>query len=76
MKRTFGIIFSGVLLLLGALFQLLLAFLMAFTGVFLHKQIASGRLPNAPASPPMPGWMPIFIYAICAVFIALAFGES
>jgi uncharacterized membrane protein (DUF2068 family) len=72
MKRTFGIIFSGVLLLLGALFQLLLAFLMAFTGVFLHKQIASGRLPNAPASPPMPGWMPIFIYAICAVFIALA----
>ena len=75
MKRTFGIIFSGVLLLLGALFQLLLAFGMAFAGIFLHKQIASGRLPNAPASPPMPGWMPIFIYAICAVFIALAVWE-
>jgi uncharacterized membrane protein (DUF2068 family) len=74
MKRTFGIIFSGVLLLLGALFQLLLAFGMAFAGVFIHTQIHSGKLPGAstPASPPMPGWMPLFIYALCAVFVALA----
>ena len=44
MKRTFGILFSGVLLLLGALFQLLLGLLMALGGVLIHTQIASGRL--------------------------------
>ena len=75
MKRLAGIILSGVLLLLGALFQLLMAILMALAGAFLHRQIASGRLPNAPASPPMPGWMPIFIFALCAVFVALAAWE-
>lgn len=77
MKRTFGIIFSGVLLLLGALFQLLLAFGMAFAGVLIHTQIHSGKLPGAstPASPPLPGWMPLFIYAICLVLLALAVWE-
>jgi uncharacterized membrane protein (DUF2068 family) len=76
MKRTFGIIFSGVLLLLGALFQLLLAAGMAFCGVLLHKQIASGKLPGTtPASAQVLGWMPIFMYALCAVFIALAVWE-
>ena len=76
MKLTFGIIFSGVLLLLGALIQLLLALGMAFTGAFLHIQIASGKLPgSSPASAPVLGWMPIVLYAFCAVFIAVAVWE-
>jgi uncharacterized membrane protein (DUF2068 family) len=75
MKRTVGIIFSGVLLLLGALFQLLLAFCMSFAGIFLHKQIHSGGLSNAPASPPMPGWVPIAMYLLCAIFVALSVWE-
>jgi len=76
MKRTFGIIFSGVLLLLGALFQLLLAFGMAFAGIFLHKQIASGKLPgSSPASASVLGWMPIAMYVLCAVFVAVAVWE-
>ena len=75
MKRTVGIIFSGVLLLLGALFQLLLALLMAFCGAFLQKQVHSGGLFNASASAPMPGWVPIAMYALCAIFVALAVWE-
>ena len=76
MKRTFGIIFSGVLLLLGALFQSLLAFGMAFVGIFLHKQIASGKLPGStPASASTLAWMPFVLYALCAVFVAVAIWE-
>lgn len=72
MKRPLGVILSAVLLLLGSLFQLLLAFGMAFAGIYLHKQMGAGGLPNATAGAPMPGWMPVFVYGICAFFVALA----
>jgi hypothetical protein len=71
-KRPLGVVLSAVVLLLGSLFELLLAFGMAFAGVFLHKQIVSGGLPNGTATAPMPGWMPGFLYGICAFFVALA----
>lgn len=70
MMRPFGVVFSAILLLLGSLLQLPFALLMAFTGVFLHKQIASGGLRGSPG--PIPGWMPAYMFALCGFFIALA----
>jgi uncharacterized membrane protein (DUF2068 family) len=69
MKRPLGVVLSAVLLLLGSLFQLLLALAMALSGAFLHNQLRSGRLPDTAA---MPGWMPLFMYVLCAFFLALA----
>jgi hypothetical protein len=72
MKRPFGVVFSAVLLVLGSLFQLLFAALMALGAVFLQKQIATG-VPSGPAAAtPMPGWMPIFEYAMVGILAALA----
>jgi hypothetical protein len=67
--------FSAILLLLGSLFQLLMGFLMALSGALVGKIPPSGLpggLPGAPTPPPMPSWMPVFMYALCAFFIALA----
>lgn len=72
MKRPIGVVLSAVLILLGSLFELLLAFSMVLAGVYLHKQIGSGGLPNVPATALPPAWMPAFLYGICAFFIALA----
>jgi hypothetical protein len=72
MKRPFGVIFSAILLILGSLVQLLMAIGMAFSGAVFQNQIRSGGLPGATASPPLPGWMPAFIYAIGVFFVALA----
>ncbi len=71
MKRPFGVPFSAVLLLLGSLFQLVMALMMAFTGVFLGRQMASGAMPPGPAAQ-MPGWMPIYMFGLCGFFVALA----
>jgi hypothetical protein len=66
MKRPFGVVFSAILLLLGSLFQLPIALLMAFSGVLLRKQIVSG------GAGPLPTWIPAYMYALCGFFIALA----
>jgi hypothetical protein len=71
MKRPFGVTFSAILLLLGSLLQLLMAFLMALSGA-LSGKIPSSGLPGAPTPPPMPSWMPVVMYALCAFFVALA----
>jgi hypothetical protein len=71
-KRPFGVSFSAVLLILGSLFQLLMAVGMAFSGVILRTQIHSGGFPGSTAAAPMPDWMPVFMYALCVFFIALA----
>jgi hypothetical protein len=71
-KRPFGVVFSAIILILGSLFQLLLALAMAFGGIILQKQIRSGELPGATAAAPMPDWMPVFIYAICVFIVVLA----
>ncbi|MFZ1084384.1 MAG: hypothetical protein WAN35_05425 [Terracidiphilus sp.] len=72
MKRPLGVVFSAVLLILGSLFLLLIALGMAFSGAVTQSQIQSGGLPGAPATPPLPSWMPIFMYVFCAFFVALA----
>jgi hypothetical protein len=71
MKRPFGVTFSAILLLLGSLLQLPMAFLMALSGALLGK-IPSAGVPGAPAAPPIPGWMPVFMFAFSAFFVALA----
>jgi hypothetical protein len=72
MKRPFGVVFSAIILILGSLFQLLMAAAMAFSGVIFQTQTHSGGLPGASPAVPLPGWMPVFMYAICAFFVALA----
>jgi hypothetical protein len=71
MKRPFGVTFSAILLLLGSLLMLPMAFLMALSGA-LSGKIPSAGVPGAPAAPPMPGWMPVLMYALSAFFVALA----
>jgi len=71
-KRPFGVSFSAVLLILGSLFQLLMALGMGFSGAISHKQIGGGGVPGATAAAPLPGWMPVFMYALGVFFIALA----
>ncbi len=82
MKRPLGVVLSAVVLLLGSLLQLLLAFGMALSGVFfgkmasnsaaLHQQVGSGGVPVGMAAAPVPGWMPVFMFGLCAFFLALA----
>jgi uncharacterized membrane protein (DUF2068 family) len=62
--------FSAILLLLGSLLQLPIAFMTALSGVILRKQIGSGGIPGA--STPMPSWMPGYMYALCGFLLALA----
>jgi hypothetical protein len=71
-KRPFGVVFSAILLILGSLFQLLMALGMAFSGFILQTQIHSGGLPPSTAAPPLPGLMPGYIYAVCIFFVALS----
>jgi hypothetical protein len=72
MKRPSGVVVSAVLLILGSLFQLLMALGMALSGTLSQSQISSGGIPGAPAAAPMPGWISGFMYAICVFFIGLA----
>ena len=72
MKRLPGVIVSAIFLLLGSLFQLLLAFGMALAGVIEHGQVGSGVRSGAGPAMPIPAWMPIFMYGMCAFFVALA----
>lgn len=73
MKRPPGVVFSAVLLLLGSLFQLVIAFGMGLSGAFLPRSAGGrGLSGGAYAAGPMPSWMPMFMYVLCAFFIALA----
>ena len=72
MKRPFGVIFSAVVLLLGSLFQLLMAFVMAFSGAFMPMQTSPGGLPGASATTPMPPWMSTFMYLFSFFCLTLA----
>lgn len=72
MKRPIGVNFSAVLLLLGSLFQLLMAFVMALSGAFLPLQTGSGGVPGASAATPMPPWMSTFMYVISVFCLTLA----
>ncbi len=72
MNRPFGVVFSAIILLLLSLLQLLLAFGTAVSGAVLPMHSAARSLPGAPPPPPMPTWLPIFMYVLCAFFLALA----
>ena len=72
MKRPFGVIFSAVVLLLGTLFQLLMAFVMAFSGAFMPMQTSPGGLPGASATTPVPPWMSTFMYLFSFFCLTLA----
>src|SRR5208282_3322889 len=60
------------LLALGSLLQIVMALAMVFSGAMMQSQIRSGGIPGATAAAPLPGWMPIYMYALGAVFVALA----
>jgi hypothetical protein len=72
MKRPFGVVFSAIILLLLSLLQLLMAFGMAVSGAVLPLHSAAHSLPGATPPPPMPTWIPMLMYAMCAFFAALA----
>ena len=72
MKRLPGVIFSAIILLLVSLLQLLMALAMGIGGAVEQSQIRSGVHPGVAAAPPIPTWMPIFLYGLCVVFAALA----
>jgi hypothetical protein len=75
LKRLPGVIVSAVLLIIGSLFQLLMAVLMGF-GAFLQQRglqhAANPSLPAQPALPVQPAWLPWFSAAIAAVVVGLA----
>jgi hypothetical protein len=69
LKRLPGVIVSAVLLIIGSLFQLLMAALMGFSAFIVNQ-----RLPQASNShlPAQPAWLPWFSVAIAAVCLGLA----
>ncbi len=81
MKRLPGIVLSAILLLLGSLFQLLAGVGLGAAGIIEKSQIVSaGNLPTGvsvestavtPAAP-LPAWMPIFMYVLAGLCVALA----
>jgi hypothetical protein len=72
MKRPLGVVVSAVILALLSMLQVLAAMLVAWAGVLLEHPDLTKVHPGAPPHPPVPGWMPIFIYALCGIFLAIA----
>ena len=68
MKRPTGVFFAAIVLLLISLLQVFAAFSMALAGIVLPMEAHAG----VPTAAPIPDWMPIFMYALCAFFLALA----
>jgi uncharacterized membrane protein (DUF2068 family) len=71
-KRPIGVVVSAVLLVLISLFQLLMAFLMAFAGLVHPNRNPALAHPDATAAIPFQPWMLIFLFGLCASFLALA----
>lgn len=69
MKRPAGVVVSAVILTLISLFQLLMAAGMVLSARM--EPLARAR-PGAPVPPPIPGWMPMFLYGIAVLFLAVA----
>jgi uncharacterized membrane protein (DUF2068 family) len=72
MKRFPGIIISAIVLLLGSLFQLLMAVLMGLGGILEQRQIQFGGHLSGVTAAPTPAWLPIFTYVLSALFVSLA----
>lgn len=71
MKRPAGVVVSAIVLILGSLFQLLMAAFMAFAGVIAHRPLNHAATEGAP-SPVFAPWMPTFFYGIAACMVLLA----
>ena len=72
MKQLPGVIFSAIVLILGSLFQLMMAVFMGFGGAIEMKELHSDARLGAGATASLPSWMPLFTFAFSALFIALA----
>lgn len=70
MKRPAGVVVSAIVLILGSLFDLLIAALMVFAATLAHRQTTSGAV-AASAYGPMAPWMPTFFYGIAAFMVLL-----
>jgi hypothetical protein len=70
MKRLPGIIFSIVILIIGALFQLLGAAVMGFGGFMEEHHLPTTANPST--MPTQPAWLPFLSYGIAIVCLALA----
>jgi uncharacterized membrane protein (DUF2068 family) len=71
MKRPFGLVFSAIILLIGSLFQFLMAGVMALSGAAMPKGTATGGFPGAPPTAPMPAWIPVYMYCLSVFVICL-----
>lgn len=69
MNRPGGVVVSAVILALISLFQLLMALGMVLSG---HMEPLIGSRPGVHAPPPIPGWMPLFMYGLAVLFLAVA----
>jgi len=65
-KRPVGVVVAAILLLVGSLFQLLMALCMALSALVSGAQMSFGTGATTPT------WMPLFMYTICGFFIGLA----
>lgn len=72
MKRPPGVVVSAVILALLSMLQVPIALLIAGGGLFMGRHDLIRVRPGAPPPPPVPGWMPIFMYALGAMFLAFA----
>jgi uncharacterized membrane protein (DUF2068 family) len=71
-KRPVGVIVAAILLLIGSLFQFLMAAVMALSGAFMPIAAVAGGASGAAGGAPMPGFMHGFMFALSAVCLALA----
>jgi len=72
MKRLPGIVISAVVLVLGSLFQLLMAGLMAMSGLVTRSHLNSGGSAAASPASTFPEWMAIFTFVLSGIFVLLA----
>lgn len=70
MKRPAGVVVSAIVLILGSVFELLMAAGMAFAGALFHRHTVAGTLPASANTPTAP-WMPIFFYGFAAFMVLL-----
>lgn len=72
MRRPAGLVFSAVALMLLSMFQVVMALLMAFSGMVQANHRLATTTPSGHIVPPAPSWMPFFSYGLSAFFVALA----
>lgn len=72
MKRPAGVVVSAVVLILGSLFELLMAACVAFAGVIAHRPLSHVATAGAPPAPVLAPWMPTLFYGIAAFMVLLS----